>query len=185
MRLRTLFIGTALSALTVTPWAQQTASPISAAIVLDSSGSMGFGIHQAKQAALDVVRAANPGDEFALVEARDLPLLAAGFAPRTDSLVTRISGVQARGRSALFDAIYVGLHQAALARNARRPLVVFTDGTDNASRFTPEEIRTLANQVRARIVVVPVGPPEAAAQLAERIGATVVAPGELSRALRE
>lgn len=186
MRLRTFLIGAAASAIAVTLWAQQPDQPISTAIVLDSSGSMGYGIRHAKQAALEVLRTANPNDEFALVEARDQPSLAAGFAPNSDSLVTRISATQARGRSALFDAIYVGLHQAALARNARRALVVFTDGSDNASRFTPEEIRTLANQVRARIIVVPVGEaPEPATQLAERIGARVVTAAELARTIRE
>lgn len=186
MRIRTFLIGAASSAIAVTLWAQQPGLAISTAIVLDSSGSMGSGIRQAKQAVLDVLRAANPGDEFALVEARDQPSLAAGFTPNSDSLVARVSTTQARGRSALFDAIYLGLHQAAVARNTRRSLVVFTDGTDNASRFTPEEIRTLANQVRTRIIVVPVGEaPEPAAQLAQRIGAAVVTSAELARTIRE
>jgi Mg-chelatase subunit ChlD len=47
--------------------------------------------------------------------------------------------VNARGRTALYDAISIGLHYLSRGTRERKVLVVLSDGGDNASRVTQEE----------------------------------------------
>ena len=57
-------------------------------------------------------------------------------------------------RSALFDAIHLGLDQLSLSQYQKRILFVITDGEDNSSSSTYQEILELAQGSAAAIYVV-------------------------------
>jgi len=46
-----------------------------------------------------------------------------------------------KGRTALLDAIYLGLSQMRGAKNGKRALLILSDGGDNHSRYNESDIK--------------------------------------------
>jgi Ca-activated chloride channel homolog len=115
--------------------------PISVGLIFDMSGSMGNKFDRARQAAVQFLRTANPRDEFFLVRFNDRTEPASRFTSSTEDLENRIMFTVAGGRTALLDAIYIGLDQIRNAHNARRALLVISDGGDNHSLYNEADIR--------------------------------------------
>ncbi len=95
-------------------------APPSMGIIFDTSGSMGQKLSKARQAVSQVLKTANPEDEFFLVEFNDRPELVLGFTRRAEEIQNRLVFTQAKGRTALLDAIYLGLNTMKQARNQKR-----------------------------------------------------------------
>src|SRR5258706_13882051 len=51
-----------------------------------------------------------------------------------------------KGRTALLDAIYLGLSQMKGARNGKRALLILSDGGDNHSRYNESDIKRLVKE---------------------------------------
>jgi len=51
-----------------------------------------------------------------------------------------------KGRTAMLDAIYLGLNKMRQARYGRKALLIISDGGDNHSRYTESEIKNLAKE---------------------------------------
>ena len=115
--------------------------PISIGLILDVSGSMGNKFDRARKAAVQFLRTANPRDEFFLVTFRDRAELTNRFTSSIEELETRIMFTMAGGRTALLDAVYVGLDQIRNAHNSRRALLIISDGGDNHSLYNESDIR--------------------------------------------
>src|SRR5580704_2809940 len=109
--------------------------PISIGVIFDLSGSMGNKVGKSKEAALQFLKTANPQDEFFLVGFSDHAELMSTFANRVEDLQSRIVSSSAKGSTALLDAIYLGLSEMRTARNAKRALLIISDGGDNSSRY--------------------------------------------------
>lgn len=111
--------------------------PASIGLVIDNSGSMQRKRADVMAAALAFARASNPLDEFFIVNFNERVWL--GLAPGNSFtgdhtiLTDALSGIGARGRTALYDAVGVGLDHLNHATNDRRVLVVLSDGGDNSS----------------------------------------------------
>jgi Ca-activated chloride channel family protein len=104
--------------LCVTAAAQQVQpQPISVGIVFDTSGSMGAKLGYSRQLVGQFLKTARPEDEFLLIQFSDRPVLAAGFGANTDEVQRGLAFVQSRGRSALFDAIYLAVDEMRRATN--------------------------------------------------------------------
>lgn len=116
-------------------------SPISIGVIFDLSGSMDNKIDKARLAALQFFKTANPNDEFFLVGFNDRAQLLSRFTRSADQLQTRLLYTAAKGRTALFDAVYLGLSQMSRARHARRALLIISDGGDNHSRYNERDLR--------------------------------------------
>jgi Ca-activated chloride channel family protein len=120
--------------------------PISIGVIFDLSGSMGNKVDKSKEAALQFLKTANPQDEFFLVGFSDHAELMSTFANSVEDLQSRIVSASAKGSTALLDAIYLGLSEMRTARNAKRALLIISDGGDNHSdplesrSGTPEEL---------------------------------------------
>ncbi len=115
--------------------------PISIGLILDVSGSMGNKFDRAREAAVQFLRTANPRDEFFLVTFRDRAELTNRFTSNIEELETRIMFTMAGGRTALLDAVYVGLDQIRNAHNSRHALLIISDGGDNHSLYNESDIR--------------------------------------------
>ena len=116
--------------------------PISVGLIFDMSGSMGNKFDRARQAAVQFLRTANPRDEFFLVRFNDRTEPASRFTSSTEELESRIMFTVAGGRTALLDAVYLGLDQIRNAHNARRALLIISDGGDNHSLYDEADIRS-------------------------------------------
>jgi Ca-activated chloride channel family protein len=116
--------------------------PISIGLIFDMSGSMANKFDRARQAAVQFLRTANPRDEFFLVRFNDRTELTSRFTSNTEELENRVMFTAAGGRTALLDAIYLGLGQMRNAHNARRALLIISDGGDNHSLYNEADIRS-------------------------------------------
>jgi len=95
--------------------------PISIGVIFDFSGSMSNKIDKAREAALDFFKTANPLDEFFLVTFNERAELTSAFTNSVEDLQSRMMVTAPKGRTALLDAIYLGLSQMRGAHNANVP----------------------------------------------------------------
>jgi Ca-activated chloride channel family protein len=116
-------------------------APLSVGLVFDSSGSMSNKIRKSASAAAAFFKTANASDEFFLVEFGERPKLVTPFTPDSDEVYQKIAHSRAFGRTSLIDAIQLALIQMKNARNARKVIVILSDGGDNRSRLTRGQIK--------------------------------------------
>jgi len=126
-------------------------APISIGLVFDASSSMKSKMQPARRAVSELIHTALPEDEFSLVRFSDAPERVFGFTRRTKSIEDSLTGTRADGWTALWDAMYLSLHEMKSASHARKALVVLSDGVDNASRYTKGSVRDFALESDLRI----------------------------------
>ena len=129
-------------------------APISVGLIFDSSGSMSDKIQKSKEAALQFFKTSNPQDEFMLINFSDRPNLITGFTSKFENIQDRLLFVKAGGRTALLDAIYLGLSEMKKATTNRRALLVISDGGDNHSRYTENDIKRAVRESDVQIYAV-------------------------------
>jgi len=134
--------------------AAQVPPPISVGIVFDTSGSVGQKIGISRQAVSELFKATRPEDEFFIVQSSDRTVLLNPFSRDTETIQYRLTFSQPGGRSALLDAIYMGLFQIKNAKNLRKALLVISDGGNNNSRYREREIKGLVREVDIPIFAV-------------------------------
>jgi len=125
--------------------------PISIGVIFDLSGSMANKVGKAKEATLQFFKTANPQDEFFLVSFNDRAELISAFTNSVDDLQNRLSFASAKGRTALLDAIYLGLSEMRTARNGKRALLIICDGGDNNSRYNEKDIKRLVREANTQL----------------------------------
>lgn len=128
--------------------------PISIGVILDLSGSMANKLGKAKQAALQFLKTANPQDEFFLVCFNEHAELLAPFTTNVEDLESKMLTATAKGKTALLDAIYLGLTQMRNAGRAKRALLIISDGGDNNSRYNEKDIKRLVREADTQIYAV-------------------------------
>jgi Ca-activated chloride channel homolog len=114
--------------------------PVALGIVVDNSGSMREKRERVAKAALNLVRASNPGDQVFIVNFNDEYFLDQDFTNSIPKLKEALDKLEAKGGTALYDAIVAASDY--LKKNAtlqKKVLVVVTDGEDDASRQTLEQ----------------------------------------------
>ena len=128
--------------------------PVSIGLVFDMSGSMSDKVDKARQAAVQFMRTANPLDQFFLVSFNDRAELTSGFTSSVDELQNRMMFTESRGRTALLDAIYLGLSQMRGAHNAKRALLIISDGGDNHSRYNENDVKNFVKEADCQIYAI-------------------------------
>jgi VWFA-related protein len=117
--------------------------PVTAGIVVDESGSMRPKRPEVITAALEFIQTSNPHDEIFVVNfnekaRRGLPDMVP-FSDDIQQLRAALWAGEPEGRTALYDAIELALHQLDMGRRDRKTMVVISDGGDNVSvRKLPE-----------------------------------------------
>lgn len=120
--------------------------PLSVGIILDVSGSMKDKLKTAVEAAITFMKGGSPDDEYFLVEFADKPTGTADFTNDISKIQSRFLTSKAKGRTALFDAVYMGLSKLEQGNNAKRALLLITDGEDNRSRYTFSNVRDFVKE---------------------------------------
>jgi VWFA-related protein len=118
-------------------------APLAVGLVFDMSGSMSRKLSQARAAAAQFIRTANPEDEFLLVEFNERPRLAVPLTRDGAAIQSQLARARARGATALLDAIQLAIGALKKSAVPRKALLILSDGGDNASRYTVNEIRKL------------------------------------------
>ncbi len=130
-------------------------APVSIGVIFDMSGSMGSKIERAREAVIEFFRTANPQDDFFMITVADKPEEISDFTSSVDDIQGRLLYTVPRGRTALLDAIYLGVSKMRQAKYPKRALLIISDGGDNHSRYTEGEIRSMVKE--ADILIYAIG----------------------------
>jgi Ca-activated chloride channel family protein len=128
--------------------------PISIGVIFDFSGSMSNKVGKAREAALQFFKTANPQDEFFLVSFNERAELTSSFTNSVEDLQSRMMLTAPKGRTALLDALYLGLSQMRGAHNAKRALLILSDGGDNHSRYNESDIKRLVKEADTQLYAI-------------------------------
>lgn len=128
--------------------------PISIGVIFDYSGSMANKAAKAREAAIQFFKTANPQDEFFLVSFNERAELASEFTNSVEDLQSRMLLTAPKGRTALLDAIYLGLSEMRSAHNAKRALLILSDGGDNHSRYNESDIKRLVKEADTQLYAI-------------------------------
>ena len=139
-------------------------APVTVGLLVDSSGSMRGVRDLVAAAATTFVASSNPEDQiFALTFGDDVrPVL-----PRDDPFTSDGATLQralsdaitSRGRTALYDAVAQGLRYTELGMHDRKVLIAVSDGGDNASTATFDDVVKSTQRSNALIYAVVVRDP--------------------------
>jgi Ca-activated chloride channel family protein len=129
-------------------------APVSMGIVLDLSGSMKGVLGAAKESLRALMKDANPADEAFLNAVSTNPRAYSGFTGHFDELLQKVAFEDAGGNTALIDTIYGSLNQLRSGVHSRRALLAISDGMDNHSRYSREELLRRAVESDAQIYTI-------------------------------
>ena len=139
---------------------QDTASAVSIALVFDASGSMsGRGVAVAKYGAAVFVDSLNgTTDEAYVMWAATTPRIVQTMTHRRDSLRRWVDSLYALGVSAVHDALYAAILELdTRAKNDSVALIYFTNGDDNSSSHSPQDVISLAQARRVPLYIIGFG----------------------------
>ena len=128
--------------------------PYSMGLVLDRSGSMAGMIQEVYDAAFHTVQASKAEDEFFIEVFNDHVEMRQGLTTDQALLRQQLEGVVASSSTALYDAIVAGLDQLKKGRHDKKALLVVTDGEDNSSKHSFQELLQRARSEGVVIYVV-------------------------------
>ncbi len=129
-------------------------APVSLGVIFDSSGSMSSKMDRAKDAVMEFFKTANPQDEFFMITFSDEPEVINDFTSSVDDIQGKLVFTVPRRRTALLDAIYMGVTKMREAKYAKKALLIISDGGDNHSRYTENEIKALVKEADVMIYAI-------------------------------
>jgi len=130
-------------------------APVSLGVIFDMSGSMSSKIERAREAVIEFFKTANPQDEFFMVAFADKPEEIEDFTSSVEEIQGKLVYTIPKGRTALLDAIYLGVSKMRQAKYSKKALLIISDGGDNHSRYTEGEIRSMVKE--ADILIYAIG----------------------------
>jgi Ca-activated chloride channel homolog len=115
--------------------------PVSMGLVIDNSGSMRDKRPRVNEAAITLVQNSNPQDEAFVVNFNDdfYLDLDKDFSSSVPELKEALERIDARGSTALYDAIIGSLDHLKKGNKEKKVLLIVTDGEDNTSRNSLEK----------------------------------------------
>jgi len=139
-------------------------TPVTVGLVIDHSGSMREKLADVTAGAQAFVHSSNPNDQMFVVNFNEAvsPGLPAGtrFSDNAEQLGGAIWGARAIGTTALYDAIIEALKRLQQGTSDKKVLIVISDGGDNASKASLDQVLKLAEQSSAMIYTIGIFDPE-------------------------
>jgi Ca-activated chloride channel homolog len=127
--------------------------PLSVGVIVDTSGSMKDKIDRAREAVTQFCEAANLQDEFFLITFSDQPHLVTDFT-RPEEIEQQLLFARSGGRTALLDAIYMGLRKMREAKYGKKALLIISDGGDNHSRYSEGELKAAIKEADVMVYAI-------------------------------
>ncbi len=126
-------------------------APLSIGLLVDTSGSMGSKLETSRRAVAEILKTLSGADEAFLIEFSDKPELTVPFTHDFSEIEQKLGTVESEGLTALLDSVDMALSEMKKARNARKALLIISDGGDNNSRYKPEEIEKLVREADVQV----------------------------------
>jgi Ca-activated chloride channel family protein len=122
-------------------------APVSLGVIFDVSGSMGGAkIDKAREALKKFIETSHTGDEYFLIGFNNRAQLLLDRTRDSDSLMQKLTFVQTKGQTALYDACYLGVERVTRGAHPKRAVLLISDGQDNSSRYTFTELRRMLKE---------------------------------------
>lgn len=131
--------------------------PLSLGIVFDTSGSMIDKIDDVQDAVKHFVNLINPEDDIFLLRfARDVKLVVDSTADRK-KIARAVDRLQPRGATRLYDAVAEALYKLPQGRQAKKALLLLTDGNDTASDLRLNDLLIMVRKSELLIYALGIG----------------------------
>jgi VWFA-related protein len=129
-------------------FSSETDLPLTIALLIDTSGSVGDKLVFEQQAAIEFLKATlRPRKDKALLIAFDTrPHLLQDYTDDTRALGRAAETIRAGGSTAMYDAIYLATSEKLANQSGRHVLILISDGVDTFSRKSIEDALQNAQQ---------------------------------------
>jgi VWFA-related protein len=156
--------------------------PVSVGIIFDVSGSMNGITALEQRAAATFFKSGTKDDEYFEVMFSNRPKLVSDFTTDINRLQQSLLSTQAKGSTALYDAVYLGLNKLKESNNPKKALLLITDGEDNSSRYSFSDVRDFVREQNIQIYGIDVtgssrGVSRTLTQMSELTGGQTFYPG--------
>jgi Ca-activated chloride channel family protein len=122
-------------------------APVSVGVLFDVSGSMsGDKIKRAREALSRFIQTSHNADEYFLIAFNSRAQLLLDKTRDGNAVLDKLTFVQTRNNTALYDACYLGVEKVQRGAHPKRALLLISDGQDNDSRYTFSEVRRLLKE---------------------------------------
>ncbi|MER3631051.1 MAG: VWA domain-containing protein [Blastocatellia bacterium] len=122
-------------------------APASVGILFDISGSMsGEKIAKARVALTKFIENSHPNDEYFLIAFNKRAQLLLDRTRDAEAVLQKLTLVQPRESTALYDAVYLGLERVSRGAHQKKALLIISDGQDNSSRYNFREVKRLMKE---------------------------------------
>jgi Ca-activated chloride channel family protein len=122
-------------------------APVSVGVIFDVSGSMsGDKIKRAREALSKFIQTSHNMDEYFLIAFNSRAQLLLDKTRDGNAVLDKLTFVQTRNNTALYDACYLGVEKVQRGVHPKRALLLISDGQDNNSRYTFNELRRLLKE---------------------------------------
>ncbi|HZI17966.1 MAG TPA: VWA domain-containing protein [Pyrinomonadaceae bacterium] len=130
-------------------------APVSLGVIFDVSGSMsGDKISKAREALQRFIETSHTRDEYFLIGFNHRAQLLMDRTRDSEALLKKLTFVQTKGQTALYDATYLGVERVTRGAHQKRAVLLISDGQDNSSRYTFNELRRLLKETDVIIYAV-------------------------------
>jgi len=122
-------------------------SPVSVGVLFDVSGSMsGDKVRRARDALAHFVQTSHDRDEYFLIAFNNRAQLLMDRTRDGNAVLDKLTFVQTHSNTALYDACYLGVERVQRGAHPKRALLLISDGQDNNSRYTFNELRRVLKE---------------------------------------
>lgn len=154
--------------------------PINIALLLDGSGSMRQSSAVSRRAAETLLSLMNArSDEVALLSFDTRLVTLRNFTSDFEQLRQGLNEVETWGATSIYDAIAGAAGFVDQHTRKRRAVLVVTDGSDNWSTYSPEEVAWIASTIDVPVYVLAVSTSAAGSSDVQSVGGEL---GDLARA---
>ncbi len=131
-------------------------APVSVGVIFDVSGSMsGDKVKRARDALSHFIQTSHDSDEYFLIAFNSRVQLLLDRTRDGNAVLDRLTFIQTKNNTALYDACYLGVERVQRGTHPKRALLLISDGQDNNSRYTFNELRRVLKE--SDVVVYAIG----------------------------
>lgn len=131
--------------------------PLSVGIIFDASGSVGDPqsmktlVKNSQQGLRTLLEASDQSNQYFVMAFNIKPQLLLDWTTDPKAIVDTLSVLQPSGNTAFYDACYLAIDKVRHGRNSKHVLILITDGQDNVSTYSFDQVR---DELRASDVLV-------------------------------
>jgi len=140
----------------ITNFSRESEAPLTIVLVMDTSGSVHDKLRFEQEAATKLLYGTvrQGRDKAALFTFDHLLELRQDYTDDAALLAAGVRKIRSGGGTRLYDALHFVLHDKLAGPEERKVIILITDGDDNASRHSPQEVVDLAQRNNASIYAI-------------------------------